>query len=127
MLDNPCLNAGIDFFMLLPFFVHIRNADVIRAFHVLMDAGNAEAAFIAADFIPPAFGDMCIDKGFAETCAVGVHFCEGIAIHDEKADVASDLRGCQPDAVCLVHGLEHVGDELCQARIIGGDVFRDFT
>ena len=109
--------------MLHALFVHVGDADAVVAADVFVNAGDAEAAFVAEDFIPAALQDVGIDEGFAEACAIGVCLGVGIAVDDEEADVAPDLGGGKPDAVGFVHGLEHVGDEFFESRIVGGDVF----
>ena len=74
------------------------------------DFADGEAAFLAGLF---AFGVDDLGVGGDEFYAVAVHY--------EQAKVEADLRGGEPDALGVVHRVEHVRAELGQLDVELGD------
>jgi hypothetical protein len=103
----------------VPFAVDVLSADgdFLGAGDGLAEVGNAEAAFglgLLALFVD----DFRIGE---DELGVGIFF--EADVDDGEALGDSDLRGGEADAVGLVHGLEHVGDELFKFAVEGGDGF----
>ena len=84
------------------------NRDVGVAGHHAADVGDAEAAF------PPFFACLGVGDDFRVDHDGGGALAVRLVLEqcDEQAQARVDLRRCQSDPVVLVHGLEHVVDEL---------------
>ena len=94
------------------------NRDFVGTSHVLAEVGNAQASFTLG---VAAFGmnDLGIDE---DQLRLGVLLERDI--DNRNAAPNADLRRGQPDAMGLVHRLEHIFDELLQFLVEDRHLFR---
>ncbi len=87
--------------------VPVQGADpaVLDALHVLVETGYGQAAFLHGFRLAVENLDFRVDEH------PGLAFVLG-QVHDDDLLVDVDLGGCQADALGIVHGLEHVVDQL---------------
>jgi hypothetical protein len=78
-----------------------------------VDVGEGEAAFLAFLFA----GGVGEDGVDVDAVVVGV---AGV-VHDEEADVVTDLGGGEADAAVFAHELEHAVDEGAEVGVEGVD------
>ena len=112
----------------LEFFIEVAHMDAGRTSHSFVDSREAKATFFHGfGFCVVEFKDMGIDVGFLETFVFGIVFLEVVEGDDYYADGFADLRSCKAYTVTVDHRFEHVGNELFEVRIVGGDVLSLFA
>ena len=93
--------------------------DLARARHPAADVGNAQAAFPVLDDLVADDGDLGVDERDQRhpVLVLGSSSSSvGREPGDEQPQAFVHLRRRQPDAVVLAHRLDHVVDELLDAR-----------
>ena len=98
--------------------VEVRDVDLRRAPHVLADVGDGEAAFFKSGLFVPLFDDLGVDEDHRlrgqDLTVLGQFFGQWFEVDEEQPFVAPYLRRRQADAGGVVHGLEHVVDQLLE-------------
>ena len=105
--------------LLLAVTVLIFGADARRALYIFPDVGHRQAAFLEGCQFFRRPQDRGIDEGARIPLAVLL-----VEIHDDDALGDADLHGGQPDAVGLVHGLQHIVDQTADFAVNLGDFAR---
>lgn len=121
---------AVDFLgVLLPVLVPPMQDDGVGTEHVLVDVGDAEAAFVEVLLLSLEFQYLGVDEGVhVGGFAVGVGlFVIGTHTDGDEADGKVHLRGREAHAVGVVHGFEHVGDEFLQVGVVLRNGFGHFA
>ena len=103
----------------LPLPIEGAQHDVARARHLAADVRDAEAAFPVLDRVRPGDRDLRIDHRHQRHALLVVVLVAVGARREaghEQADALVHLRRGQADALVLGHRLEHVVDQLLDAR-----------
>ena len=126
MLHDTCQIAINPFVVLLEVLIHVLHPDAGVARHILVDAGQRQAAFLQRlrGRLLINFHNMRIDIHVAEILVLGKLVAEHVEINHSQTDVLTDLRGCEPYSIGSREGFKHIGNQLCEPRVVGGDIFR---
>ena len=126
VLHDTCQIAIDPFVVLLEVLIHVLHMNASVARHILVDAGQRQASFLQRlrGRLLIDFHDVRIDIHVAETLVLGEFVTEHVEIDNSQTDVLSDLRGCEPYSIRSREGFKHIGNQLCEARVVGGDIFR---
>jgi hypothetical protein len=92
--------------------VLVAHAHALGAWHVVIDAGHRQAAFLAGR-LAAELEDLGVDEDLAPVLVLG-------HVDDHQALVPVDLRGRKADARGGIHGLEEVVDARFERRVEDG-------
>ena len=98
--------------------VVVGDVDVGLADDVLVDFRETEATFGEGNIVAETVGNGGVDEGSLEGLVVGIDLFVGGGIDHEDAHGLTHLRGGEPYALGVVHGLEKVVDERLQRFIL---------
>ena len=98
--------------LLRAMLVEIFGLDGFGAFHIVPDFGHRQAALFHHFGLVRGPGDDGIDEDARVLASVAL-----VDIHHQHALGHADLDGGQADAVGVIHGLDHVGDQRADFRI----------
>ena len=133
VLEDPGSPARKGLFVQVPLAVVVAHADVLRAEHLLVHPGDAQAAFLEAPLVAPFFQFFRVDEFPAES-RQKVPFLFGQflvlgkrrPVHHDHPHGTAHLRGSQTHPVGRIHRLEHIVDKRIQFRIVFVDLFGPF-
>ena len=93
--------------------------------HLFMDGWQRQTTlFAGVRLCVVILHDMRIDIHLTETFIFGHILSQHVEIDNRQAYRTTNLGCCQSDAFALGQCLPHIGNELFQFRIVGGDIFR---
>ena len=125
MLHDACEITVHPLFVGVALGILVTHTDARGSCHLLVNAGQAEASFLRNIGVAVVILlDVGIDECLAEAHVFWHVLRQHIEVDDHHADILSDLRCGQTDAVRLVEGLEHIDQQLVEVGEIGGDVLR---
>lgn len=90
---------------------------VLHAFHSLGEAGQTQAAFLAACLFAVEHLNLGVDQCKLSISTFRKFFGEGRTVDHHQADIAADLRSSEADTFGVVHRLKHIVYEFLQVGI----------
>ena len=125
VLDDAGTDTLKDFLVLLEILVEVLDADLVVTHHLLIDVGQAEAAFLERHHVAKGFDELGVDEHLLEALAFRIVRIEGVAVDDEQADGFVDLGCGQTDAFGMRQRFPHVLQQDVQLGIVGRDGLGD--
>ena len=115
VLQYACEVSVYPLVVLLELLVHPCHAYALGALYGLVYAGQAEASLLEGLGLGVVeLEDVGVDVCAVEAGVLGEVLLQGVERYDDEAYGLADLRSREAYSVALVHGLEHVGDELLE-------------
>ena len=120
VLHDACQVAFHPFVVLLELFVLVGDADACGALHLLVNAGQTEAAFLRdVGLRLVVLLDVGVDEGADVAFVLGQVFADDVEVDDGEPDGEAHLGCCQSDAFAVLQRLVHVLNELLQVGVVG--------
>src|SRR5690554_5899218 len=127
VLHYACRKTFQDLLLGLEIFVLILNADTVRPWHFLTNAGDTQAAFRIPFPIGSVLQYFGIDKGLLKSFQLGKLIGHGTAIDHKEANGETYLRCRQSHSVGMVHGFPHILVHFFKTLVIGSNFGPYFT